>query len=310
MKIKITEGYTKYQIVKGLDRRAWGDLLPPAYWDYRRRWEENPRRFIVEDFPLHLGVEITTHCNLACAFCCRTTSLRRRTFRPVRHMPLELLQAIVDQARGKNLAGLCLNGIGEPLLHPDLVAMIRYAKEQGQVLDLMFHTNGMLLTPRLSAEIIEAGLDQIIFSIDGSAKADYEAQRPGAEYDRVVANVRRFHEIRAAKGRRLPCLRVTMIITPQTTEESAARFLDAWAPLADVLTFQELGLYEPSGADQAAWRRNPEFICTQPWQRLAIDVKGQILPCCEAFALTDEMVLGQVGADRIQRWSLSCQAAQ
>ena len=40
----------------------------PRYLEYRRRWMENPRNFVVEDFPIHLDIEATNRCNLKMCF--------------------------------------------------------------------------------------------------------------------------------------------------------------------------------------------------------------------------------------------------
>jgi len=297
MKFLADKGYYKFKFEKKLTKSAWKDVLPEEYWIYREKWENNPANFILEDFPLHIGVEITTHCNLKCTFCVRTQNIQQGKFRKIKHMELDLFKQIIDEIKGHRLYGFCLNGIGEPLMHPDLVEMIRYSKEVGKMVDVMFHTNGLLLTPEFSENIIKAGLDQVIFSIDGSG-VDYETQRVGASYARLEENVRRFWEIRSKLGKRLPFIRITMIITPETTSDNINEFKEKWGDIADVLTFQELEVYddEVKGGKVV---QNPNFVCPQIWQRLAIDVNGNILSCCEANNYKEEMVFGKVGKDKI-----------
>ncbi|MEE9147419.1 MAG: hypothetical protein V3U27_08505 [Candidatus Tectomicrobia bacterium] len=31
--------------------RRWESTLPPEYWEYRRKWEENPKNQVVGSFP-------------------------------------------------------------------------------------------------------------------------------------------------------------------------------------------------------------------------------------------------------------------
>jgi MoaA/NifB/PqqE/SkfB family radical SAM enzyme len=40
-------------------------------------------------------------------------------------------------------------------------------------------SNAMLLTPSLAAKLIEAGLDQLVVSIDGASDDTHGALRPG-----------------------------------------------------------------------------------------------------------------------------------
>ena len=39
------------------------------YQTYRFKWNNNPLNFVVEDFPLHLDIELNTTCNLRCGMC-------------------------------------------------------------------------------------------------------------------------------------------------------------------------------------------------------------------------------------------------
>ncbi len=71
-----------------------------------------------ELFPLMFFISVTNECNLNCTGCCALKG-------PVSHfLSYELLDRIVSgaQARGTHLFGLVG---GEPLLHPDLLRLVR-----------------------------------------------------------------------------------------------------------------------------------------------------------------------------------------
>src|SRR4030095_15756293 len=53
---------------------------------------------------------------------------------------------------------------GEPLVHPDIVELVRYCRELGFATSLT--TNGFLLTPKLVAELEDAGLQVMQISVD------------------------------------------------------------------------------------------------------------------------------------------------
>ena len=36
--------------------------------EYRRKWDENPKKLYHGEFPLHLDIEVTSNCNLKCPF--------------------------------------------------------------------------------------------------------------------------------------------------------------------------------------------------------------------------------------------------
>ena len=65
------------------------------------------------------------------------------------------------------LKSLVLNGIGEPLMHPHLLAMISMARERMAKKSWVgFQTNGLLLSETLTKQLLEAGLDRLFISVD------------------------------------------------------------------------------------------------------------------------------------------------
>jgi MoaA/NifB/PqqE/SkfB family radical SAM enzyme len=80
-----------------------------------------------------------------------------------------------------------LQGIGEPLLNPDLGAMIRHLKDREVY--VVFNTNAVLLTRRRQVELIHSGLDELRVSVDGSTPETYLRVRGIPAFERVVTNV-------------------------------------------------------------------------------------------------------------------------
>jgi MoaA/NifB/PqqE/SkfB family radical SAM enzyme len=103
--------------------------------------------------PPILQLEPTTVCNLDCPFC-----LRSRLNRSEEYISFEDFRQIVDAAKSRYLT---LHGWGEPLLHPDLPEMIRYAA--GKKISVNFTTNATLL-PEKTDDLLHSGLDAIAFS--------------------------------------------------------------------------------------------------------------------------------------------------
>lgn len=85
-------------------------------------------------------------------------------------------------------------GLGEPLLHPRFLDMVRLAKERGLRAEVT--TNALLLEPELADGLLAAGLDQLVVSIDGATAEAFGRVRSGASLQTVVANVRHLHDRR------------------------------------------------------------------------------------------------------------------
>jgi radical SAM protein with 4Fe4S-binding SPASM domain len=88
-----------------------------------------------------------------------------------------------------------LFGLGEPLLDKDLPIKVKYAKSKGFV-NVGFATNGHLLESDLTKKLMDAGLNTIILSIDGTTKEVHENIRRNTDFNKVVTNVKNAIAIR------------------------------------------------------------------------------------------------------------------
>ena len=55
---------------------------------------------------------------------------------------------------------------GEPLVYPNLGGLVRLLKARCAPLRVFLNTNGALLTPARFAELVEAGVDEVLISLD------------------------------------------------------------------------------------------------------------------------------------------------
>jgi len=95
-------------------------------------------------------------CNLSCTYCNEFD----KTSDPV---PLDTVLERVDRLADLGTGALHLSG-GEPLLHPDVEAIIRHIRRRGMLSGLL--TNGYLLTRERIEALNDAGLDQLQISVD------------------------------------------------------------------------------------------------------------------------------------------------
>ena len=139
--------------------------------------------------PAAIWIEPTNACNLKCIMC--PNSIINQYKRG--YMSLDLFKKIIDEA--KNFTAytvLCISG--EPLLHPKFDQMIKIAKQNN--IATYVSTNCTLLTPALSRKILEAGLDWINFSFDGTTKKVYEGVRVNANFEKSLQNVVNFLKLK------------------------------------------------------------------------------------------------------------------
>jgi MoaA/NifB/PqqE/SkfB family radical SAM enzyme len=137
-------------------------------------------------------LEPTNSCNLDCRTC-----MRNAWDEPLGTMPTQVFERILDGLKGYSTAPeISFGGLGEPLLHKQIGAMVSQAKALGARVELI--TNGTLLSEPRSQELIQAGLDMLWVSIDGARPESYMDVRLGAELPQVLENVARFHSLRSS----------------------------------------------------------------------------------------------------------------
>jgi MoaA/NifB/PqqE/SkfB family radical SAM enzyme len=86
-------------------------------------------------------------------------------------------------------------GIGEPLMHPEIVNMVSLAHEMGLKTEVI--TNGHLLNKDMASGFIHAGLDTLVVSVDGITQASYQAIRLGGNLLLVEENIRTLNMLRS-----------------------------------------------------------------------------------------------------------------
>lgn len=155
--------------------------------------------------PAHLQLEVTSACNLRCTMC--LVRYRPPVNKLAGAMPLELFRRIVADV--PTLRRLTLQGLGEPLLSPYLMDMIRHAGRRG--VEVGFNSNATLLTRRRAEELVRAGLSWLHVSLDGATARTYERVRDGADFGTAVANLAGLVRVRRAAGSSLPRIRVVFV---------------------------------------------------------------------------------------------------
>ena len=147
--------------------------------------------------PRELQVEVTGACNLACQMC--LVRYRPKLGKAEGAMCFHTFKGLVDELPA--LEKVTLQGLGEPLLAPDLFRMVEYAAARN--IRIGFNTNGTFLTRETSQRLVAGGLDWLNVSVDGATAATYESIRHGSDFARVRKNVIELvHVLRAERAER------------------------------------------------------------------------------------------------------------
>ncbi len=273
----------------------WESILPDEYWEYRRKWEENPKNHVVGPVPIHLDIEATSNCNLLCTMCPRTDMVNAGTFWKVKHFDFEVFTRLIDEGSQKGLCSIKFNYLGEPLMNPRLVEMIEYAKNKG-IVDVMFNTNATMLTERLARKLIQSGLDKLFFSFDSPYREHYNEIRINADYDKTLRNIKRFMQLREEMGSVKPFTRVSMVRMKEN-EHEWQDFKALFEPIVDAVAYVDyVDHTSQQGTDKMVMKiaslRKKTFCCPQLWQRMFVHPDGVVSVCCVDSAR--ELAVGNI----------------
>lgn len=226
------------------------------------------------DVPPSIQIEPTLHCNLNCVTCCRSKATRSSGF-----MDFELFRKIIDDAKNIGVKRVQLFLFGESLMHPRIVEMIRYIKQQ----DLGFHltTNGALLDEQLGREILGSGVtseDYLTFSVLGFSKQTHEKVMRGVNHDQVIENILNFMKNRKSLQVNGPVVETVFYSIPEN-EHELADFLGYWNGIVDHAIFG--GKAVEAFMDPGLPKKPRTRTCPQLWERMAIYWNGDVTMCGE-----------------------------
>lgn len=269
------------------------------YVSYREQWNACASKQIETSFPTNVDIELSSLCNLRCAMC-------NWGFDPAENpdpdllkkfqefkknagsMKPELFKQIVDEVVAEGGHAIKLNWRGEPLINSHAPELIKYAKDKG-VSEVLMNTNATLLSPELADQIIESGLDMIIFSIDSLDKDTYESIRRGGDFVTTLSNIFNFIQARNRHKKRTgspkPLIKIQMVLMDENRHEKEL-FEHLFSPIVDIISTQD---YTNRGEkddrlsdDNRTLGRRP---CPQIWQRLIVTWDGATGMCCRDWDL-------------------------
>jgi radical SAM protein with 4Fe4S-binding SPASM domain len=166
--------------------------------------------------PREIQLEVTRSCNLRCRMC--LVRYRDVPNRREGSMPFETFRRVVEDL--PELRAITLQGLGEPLLAPDLYRMIEFAAERG--ITIGFNTNATLLTRSRAERLIRAGLDWLHISIDGATAETYESIREGSDFERVRRNLAGIVRAKRDLGSERPALTLILVAMRRNVTELPA----------------------------------------------------------------------------------------
>lgn len=272
-------------------------ILNPRTLSFLFHWLR--RSTTVPYLPLKLHLEPTSNCNLRCIMCPQSMGATKVNG----YMDMDLYRKIIAEAR-EFVLEVNLFFRGEPLLHPNIVEMVKIAHDAGIAVHI--NTNATLLRGKMIDGLLDARLDKLTISFDAGEKEQYEQMRRGAKYEKTLRNTLDFLKAKAARGKSSPYTTI-QVIRFFDPEAAAPQVPESFLRLFDGLPVDEFdpiwahgwaGTMEDNESFHAAPYGHNYYPCNWIWKSLAICWDGRVATCCGDFGPDD--VFGDLNKDTLK----------
>ncbi len=182
-------------------RNYWANLFKLLRRDYLLR-------------PLATTYYVTTRCNLNCVYCEDFGTRRNDQAEPA--LPLDDAIGVLRILR-QGTDRLILTG-GEPLLYPDIIALVAHARHELAFRQITLLTNGALLSQH---EPLLSMLDHLVVSLDSTDPQTWSAliNAPPSTAQTILGNVRTYARQQQEWGYRMI---INCVLTPENLSDVRA----------------------------------------------------------------------------------------
>ncbi|GAA5445415.1 GTP 3',8-cyclase [Microbulbifer sp. NBRC 101763] len=230
-----------------------------------------------------LQLEIVNKCNFRCPLC-RTLDRDDGVVR--RKITVNELKIIIEPIQ-HDLEEVTLYGTrGEPFVHKNLEEIVSYLKSNTQA-KVIISTNGSLADKKRTKKLLELGLDDLIFAIDGTTQDVFSQYRVGGDLEEILTNLK---DCCDSKKSIQANTRIIWQYIPMSTN---LHQIDDAKQIAKSLGVDILILkYSSSVARSKEYKVGEELYplakqsdtqhCPSGLDKLYVDPNGDCFPCCYA----------------------------
>lgn len=241
--------------------------------------------------PFLLYVDPSSACNFRCQFCptghkdLLKSSAYKRSL-----LDLGLFEKLLRDLEDfpEPIKVMRMNKIGEPLLNKKLPEMIALAKICGRVRYIDLATNAALFSPKLLSQLVDAGLDRLNISLEGTSRQQYiKYAKSDINFDQLVENIRWLYPHRGS-------MEITIKIPGSyLNNDDRQLFFDIFGDYCDRIFVEEISPIWPDfDVEQRAGVKIQELagqykqaledkdICTYIFYAMAVNSDGTVSACC------------------------------
>ena len=287
-KYALSEGETSRKYIGALWPRIHRYLTPRKLLNAARVERESRTRTVrVRGKPYVLHLEPTNICSVRCPYC-RTGAGDNEL--PNGMMSFASFKRIFDHLRD-DLIMVRLDGAGEPFINKHISEMISYCHYHGVATTMS--TNLQSCDDHDLEEVVRAGLDYLICSIDGTTQEVYEKYRIKGSLEKCLLNLRSLADIKQRLGSSTPFTDWQFLIFDHNLHQVEEVKRMVVGSGADRLSLNDV---RPE-----TWKKiiagEPPHTCYWFYKAINVTYDGHVRACCSdgmghAFTFGDLVELG------------------
>ena len=232
--------------------------------------------------PYSVQVEVSQVCNIRCNYCIHGLIAQRDKAM----MDVGLFVDLCDRIEefGGKLKSVNIAGWGEPLVNPRLANMIHHLKKRNLTESIAVITNGLLLDPLTSLDLIEAGANHIRISLQGITSDAYlKVCGKKIDFALLVSHIRYLHK------HKKDCQIYVKVADVALEEGEEEKFYDIFDKISDRMFVEKIRpMFRQNTNDgkmvsKYGGGHSPVICCPQPFFMMSVTATGDILPCCSYY---------------------------
>ncbi|MBU0792204.1 MAG: radical SAM protein [Gammaproteobacteria bacterium] len=248
------------------------------------------------EFPPIIRIEPSSRCNLKCIHCPVGLGNIKGT-----DMSMDLFQKIFDELllKQKSIKVIVLYHGGEPFLNKHITSMLYKSKQLN--VKVKINSNGTIMNKEIINGIINSGLDEIEFSIDGTSPQENDYIRSGCNYNKVIANIKSLCNEKA--NRNSPVPKISIVNGQFWTNEydnklAVPKILQTEFEDYDI-NFRSYYIqrWPDLKVEKFTIYKHQPISCMHIYNSITIRADGIVVPCC--YDLTSKCILGNINTDSI-----------
>jgi radical SAM protein with 4Fe4S-binding SPASM domain len=256
--------------------------------------------YVVQVFPIYA-------CNFKCNYCIFQLPKEKRRFISNKlKLSLALWKTCVDDMLEfpDKIKVIRFVGIGEPLLHSDIIDMIAYTTNKNVANTIELLTNGSLLTKERADELIFSGLNRLVISIQGTSREKYEqtCEAINFNFEKFIAQIKYFYE-----NKKDTHVYIKIVDSALNGKEDEENFYKIFGDICDSIAV-EYTVPIHDGVNFKTIVKNKKItqfgntikeikVCPQPFFHMQINPDGCVVPC---YSFEYPSILGNIFHESIK----------